>query len=84
MNAKQNHPGTSETAWPLQCELPKILVESQDQSIVCFCALDQSSVLQSGTVRPGPENIVTLFSQSLDSRAREVLIGQKSHQAGIG
>jgi hypothetical protein len=84
MHAKQNDSETFEGTWSLQRELPKILVERQEQAVVCFSTLDQNSILQARTVRPGPENIVTLFSERLDSWAREVLIRQKSRQAGIG
>src|SRR5579859_12798 len=79
MHPKQNYPATFETTRPLQGELPEIFVECQDQSAICFSAIEQGAVFYAGAVCTRPKNVVTLSPEYLDGRERKVLVRQKSH-----
>jgi hypothetical protein len=82
MHSKQHNAGTFESDPSLHRELPEVLIECHEQSAVCFGPLYQNSILQARTVRPDPDNIMTFFGD-LDGWAREILVRQDPHQAGI-
>ncbi len=66
-----------------RCSMPSLVIQSRSARSIAKTS-GSSAIRQARTAGPDPKNIVTLFSEGLNGRVREVLIRQKSHQAGIG
>jgi hypothetical protein len=77
MDSEQNDPGLFQWAPALDSDLPKVLVERQDDARFSLRQIEQGDVLRSGKVRARPQNVVALGSQRLDDRLRKVLIGEE-------
>lgn len=62
MHSKQNYPATFERNRPLKGDLPKILVESQDDPAIPFGAFEQRAIFQTWTIGSCPQNVVFLIA----------------------
>jgi hypothetical protein len=79
MDSEQNDTGLFQRFSPLNGDLPEVLVERQYDTRFRLGQVQEDDVLRSREIRPGPQNIVTVGSKSLDDRLREVLVGEEAH-----
>jgi len=79
MDSEQNDPGLCQWVAALNCNLPEVLIERQNDACFGLREIQQGDVAFSGEIRPGPQNVVAAGSKRLYDRLRKVLIGEEAH-----
>jgi hypothetical protein len=72
--AEQHDSGTLERYPTLDCDLPEVLVEGQNDAGLKFGQLENRKILPSGALGSSPEYVMAFGAKCIDSRLREVLI----------
>lgn len=76
VNSEQNDSGLFRRDPALNGKLPEVLIQRQHNPSFGFGQCQEDNVLPSGTVSPGPKDIVAFGAKRLDSRPRKVLVGE--------
>jgi hypothetical protein len=76
MNPKQNYAGSYQRLPSLQCELPKVFVEREEDSAFDLRNIQQYRIAFRRAVGSGPQDVVAIVTQGLNGSLGKILIGE--------
>jgi len=82
--ADENDAAVSHPFRPLQCDLPEITVEREEDSAFGLGPFQNLFVAGTGVVVAHPQDVVTGITERFDNAAGKILICEKSHLCGEG
>jgi hypothetical protein len=81
VNPEQDYATRSEALPALNCELPEIPVQREQNSSLLFRAIEEKLVVRGREVSSGPKNVVLIKAQPINDGLGKILVGEESHHS---
>jgi hypothetical protein len=79
VNPEQNDAGLCQRDPTLNCDLPEVLIERQNDACFEFGQVQKDCVFPSSAISAGPKDVVAIGTKCLDDLLRKVLVCEEAH-----
>lgn len=81
MNPEQDYATRCKALPTLNCELPEIAVQREQNSSLLFRPIEEKFVVHGREVNTGLKNVVLIKAQPINDGLRKILVGEESHRS---